>query len=82
MKVIYEFNLAALDSNDEDKYNCFKQSTNMFSALEQIRSMLRALERNGCYDSIKVKESEYKIIEDIREKFYDIINENNVELDL
>lgn len=71
MKVICEFDLA--DEDDAFKYNCALRSPNMFRALTEYANWLR----NECKYSINPENAEI-----CRDKFWEILNDNKVDLEI
>jgi len=68
VKAILEFNLP----EDSDEYKLITQSRDMYSALFDIREYLRGQYKYDGKDDI----------EKIYDKFYEILNDNNVSLDV
>jgi hypothetical protein len=72
MKATLEFNLP-----DEDaEFYCATKGTAMLNALWEINSELRTLWK---YEELN--DEEWKIVERIREKFFDILQDNDINLD-
>ena len=72
MKAILEFDLP----DDQHEFELAIQGAAMYSALWDISQELRTMTK---YEELN--EAEWNIAERIREKFYDILSENNVKLD-
>jgi len=74
MKTIlkYEFD----DNDTEDKLNRIIHCDDAYSTLYEISMVLRSDERRGGYSG---EVGNY--IEKLREKFYDILSESNIDLD-
>ena len=71
MKITINF-----DTNDEiDKsdYEIFNQSRNMYLALDEFKNWLRSIEKYS--DKIPT-------FDEVYDKFYEIVNDNNVKLDI
>ena len=72
MKATIEFNLP-----DEDaEFYCATKGQAMLNALWEINTELRTLWK---YEELN--DEEWKIVERIREKFFDILQENEINLD-
>jgi hypothetical protein len=72
MKATIEFNLP-----DEDaEFYCATKGTAMLNALWEINTELRKLWK---YEELS--DEEWKIVERIREKFFEILQENEINLD-
>lgn len=72
MKATLEYNLP----DDEFEFNCAVKSTKMVFALTEIKDELRAIWK---YEELK--ENQFEIVERIREKFFEILLENEINLD-
>jgi hypothetical protein len=72
MKAIIEFNLP----EDQAEFDFAIQGSNMYSALWDISQELRTLWK---YEELS--DEEFKIVERIRNKFYEILDENQIKLD-
>lgn len=72
MKATIEYNLP----DDEFEFNCAVKSTKMVFALTEIKDELRAIWK---YEELK--ENQFEIVERIREKFFEILLENEINLD-
>jgi hypothetical protein len=72
MKAIIEYNLP----EDEFEFNCAVKSTKMYFALTEIKEELRAIWK---YEELK--ENQFEMVERIREKFFETLLENEINLD-
>lgn len=63
--------------DDDFEFNCAVKSTKMYFALNEIKEELRAIWK---YEELK--ENQFEMVERIREKFFEILNENEINLDL
>ena len=72
MKVKLEYNLP----DDQFEFECAVKSTKMFFALTEIKEELRAIWK---YEELK--ENQFEMVERIREKFFEILTENEINLD-
>ena len=72
MKATIEYNLP----DDEFEFNCAVKSTKMYFALTEIKDELRAIWK---YEELK--ENQFEMVERIREKFFEILLENEINLD-
>lgn len=72
MKVKLEYNLP----DDQFEFECAVKSTKMFFALTEIKDELRSIWK---YEELK--ENQFEMVERIREKFFEILNENEINLD-
>jgi hypothetical protein len=72
MKATIEFNLP----DDDAEFYCATKGTAMLNALWEINSELRTLWK---YEELS--DEEFKIVERIREKFFDILRDNDINLD-
>jgi len=72
MKAILEFNLP----EDQIEFDFATQGSNMYSALWDISQELRTLWK---YEELK--QEEWDMVERIRTKFYEILDENQIKLD-
>lgn len=72
MKAILEFNLP----DDQHEFELATQGANMYSALWDISQELRTMTK---YEELS--EAEWDIAERIREKFHEILSDNNIKLD-
>jgi len=61
---------------DEFEFNCAVKSTKMFFALTEIKDELRSIWK---YEELK--ENQFEMVERIREKFFEILQENEINLD-
>lgn len=71
MKAIIEFNFP----DDQLEYDLMLQASNMFIALNQIKDELRHITKYG-----DVTPTESDIYYKVMDRFYEILNENNVNL--
>ena len=72
MKVKIKYNLP----DDDFEFNCAVKSTKMYFALTEIKEELRAIWK---YEELK--EHQFEMVERIREKFFEILLENEINLD-
>lgn len=72
MKATLKFNLP----EDQADFDFAIQGSNMYSALWDISQELRTL-----YKYEELDEKEWKMVERIRDKFYEILDENQIKLD-
>jgi hypothetical protein len=72
MKATLEFQLP----EDQTEFDFAIQGSNMYSALWDISQELRTL-----YKYEELDEKEWKMVERIRDKFYEILDENQIKLD-
>jgi hypothetical protein len=72
MKATIEFNLP----EDQHEFDLVVNSSGMYNALWDINSELRKLWK---YEELT--DAEWNIVEGIREKFFDILRDNNINLD-
>ena len=72
MKAILEFNLP----EDQHDFDFAVQGSKMYSALWDISQELRKLWK---YEELS--DEEFKMVERIRDKFYEILDENQIKLD-
>ena len=72
MKATLKYNLP----EDEFEFNCAVKSTKMYFALTEIKDELRAIWK---YEELK--ENQFEMVERIREKFFEILTENEINLD-
>jgi len=71
MKATIEFNLP----DDQHEYDLVVNASGMYNALWDINTELRTLWK---YEELT--EAEWNMVEGIREKFFDILRDNNVNL--
>jgi hypothetical protein len=71
MKAIIEFNFP----DDQLEYDLMLQASNMYLALNQIEDELRHITKYG-----DITPAESDIYYKVRDRFYEIMNENNVNL--
>ena len=72
MKVKLEYNLP----DDQFEFECAVKSTKMYFALTEIKEELRAIWK---YEELK--ENQFEMVERIREKFFEILSDNEINLD-
>jgi hypothetical protein len=72
MKATIEYNLP----DDQFEFDNAVKSTKMFFALTEIKDELRAIWK---YEDLK--ENQFEMVERIREKFFEILQENEINLD-
>ncbi len=72
MKATLEFNLP----DDQNEFDLAVQGSKMYVALWDISQELRTLWK---YEELS--EEEWKMVERIRDKFYDILNDHQISLD-
>ena len=73
MKAILEFNLP----DDQHEFDLAIQGSKMYLALWDLSQELRSMWKYQAYNT----EEEYAIVETIRDKFYEILQEHNINLD-
>ena len=73
MKATLKYNLP----EDEFEFNCAVKSTKMYFALTEIKEELRAIWK---YEELK--ENQFEMVERLREKLFEILNDNEINLDL
>jgi len=71
MKAILEYNLP----DDQHEFDMAVESGRMYSALWDISQEIRTLWK---YEELS--EEEWNMVERIRDKFYEILNDNHIEL--
>jgi len=72
MKVKIEYNLP----DDQFEFDSAVKSMKMFFALTEIKDELRSIWK---YEELK--ENQFEMVERIREKFFEILTENEINLD-
>jgi hypothetical protein len=72
MKVKLEYNLP----DDQFEFECAVKSTKMFFALTELKDELRSIWK---YEELK--QNQFEMVERIREKFFEILTENEINLD-
>lgn len=72
MKATIEYNLP----DDQFEFDSAVKSTKMFFALTEIKDELRRIWK---YEELK--ENQFEMVERIREKFFEILTENEINLD-
>jgi len=73
MKATIEYNLP----EDQFEFDCASKSLKMFHALNEIKVELRSIWK---YEDLK--DNEFEMVERIREKFFEILADNEINLDL
>jgi len=71
MKATLEYNLP----DDQHEFDLAVQSSNMYSALWDISQELRTLWK---YEELS--EEEWKMVEKIRDKFYEVLGDHQIDL--
>lgn len=71
MKAIIEYNLP----DDQFEFDNAVKSMKMWHALNEIKDELRRI-----YKYEELKENEFEMVERIREKFFEILQENEINL--
>lgn len=74
MKAILEFNLP----DDDDAFKLAANAINWYSAMNDLSNHLRTEIK---YNGDSYTEAEYRILESIREKLFECLNDNNVSFD-
>ena len=72
MKATLKFNLP----DDEFEFESAVKSTKMFFALTEIKDELRAILKHG-----ELREDQYKFLDKMNERFYEILSDNEINLD-
>ena len=72
MKAKLIFNLP----EDEFEFNNAVKSMKMYFALTEIKEEIRSVLKYG-----ELRDEQYKFIEEFNEKFYEILNDNEINLD-
>jgi nitroimidazol reductase NimA-like FMN-containing flavoprotein (pyridoxamine 5'-phosphate oxidase superfamily) len=72
MKAIIEYNLP----DDQFEFDNAVKSNKMWHALTEVKDELRRIWK---YEDLK--ENQYEMVERIREKFFEILQENEINLD-
>ena len=72
MKAIIEYNLP----EDQFEFDNAVKSMKMWHALNEVKDELRRI-----YKYEDLKENEFEMVERIREKFFEILQENEINLD-
>jgi hypothetical protein len=72
MKAIIEYNLP----DDQFEFDNAVKSNKMWHALTEIKDELRRI-----YKYEELKENQFEMVERIREKFFEILQENEINLD-
>jgi len=62
---------------DQFEFDCAVKSTKMCFALNEIKAELRAILKYG-----ELRDEQYKFIEEFQEKFFKILADNEINLDL
>ena len=73
MKATLKFNLP----EDEFEFNNAVKSMKMYFALTEIKEEIRSVLKYG-----ELRDEQYKFIEEFNEKFHEILNDNEINLDL
>jgi len=73
MKAKLQYNLP----DDQFEFDCAVKSMKMYFALTEIKEEIRSFIK---YKSLK--ENQYEIIQEFSEKFHEILNDNEINLDL
>ena len=73
MKATLKFNLP----DDEFEFKCAVKSMKIYFALIEIKDELRAILKHG-----ELRDDQYKFIDKMNERFREILNENEINLDL
>lgn len=71
MKAILEFNLP----DDDESFKMATTASNWYSAMSDLSNYLRSELK---HNSDKYSESEYRIIESIRNKLFECMNDNGI----
>jgi hypothetical protein len=72
MKAKLEYNLP----EDEFEFNCAVKSTKMYFALTEIKDEIRSFIKYQ-----ELKENQYEIIDKLRDRFHEILSDNEINLD-
>ena len=72
MKATIEYNLP----EEQFEFDCATKSLKMWSALDEINQELRLIWK---YEDLK--ENQFEMVERIREKIFEILNDNEINLD-
>ena len=72
MKATLKYNLP----EDEFEFNCAVKSMKMYFALTEIKDELRAILKHG-----ELRDDQYKFIDKMNERFYEILSDNEINLD-
>ena len=72
MKATLKYNLP----EDEFEFNNAVKSTKMYFALTEIKEEIRSVLKYG-----ELRDEQYKFIEEFNEKFHEILNDNEINLD-
>jgi hypothetical protein len=72
MKATLKYNLP----DDEFEFNCAMKSTKMYFALTEIKEEIRSVLKYG-----ELRDDQYKFIEELQEKFHEILTDNEINLD-
>jgi len=72
MKAKLEYNLP----DDEFEFNCAVKSTKMYFALTEIKDEIRSFIKYQ-----ELKENQYEIIDKLRDRFHEILSDNEINLD-
>jgi hypothetical protein len=72
MKVKLEYNLP----DDQFEFECAVKSNKMFFALTEIKDEIRSFIKYQ-----ELKENQYEIIDKLRDRFHEILSDNEINLD-
>jgi hypothetical protein len=72
MKATLKFNLP----EDQFEFDCAMKSTKMYFALTEIKEEIRSVLKYG-----ELRDDQYKFIEELQEKFHEILTDNEINLD-
>jgi hypothetical protein len=61
---------------DDFAFNCAVKSMKMYFALTEIKEEIRSVLKYG-----ELRDEQYKFIEEFNEKFHEILNDNEINLD-
>jgi len=75
------FSLDTDNSGDKFKLACFCQAEEMYWALKDIKDKLRSTFKYPD-PSLNFKERDFEVLEIVSDRFFEIIEENKVDLDL
>jgi len=81
MKASLEFDLTIKDDNFTDDhylYSIYKQAESLYSALSEYSDYLRSMTKHKEYNT----DAEYDLADEFKERFHDILSENNVDISL
>jgi hypothetical protein len=72
MKATLKYNLP----DDDFEFNCAVKSTKMYFALTEIKDEIRSFIKYQ-----ELKENQYEIIDKLRDRFHEILSDNEINLD-